>query len=258
MENKNRQDRLAKLIKDMENAAIMKGTSADEVIKSLHGDEILESIKKLNEQLDSVKKQKEQLDKIFYNDYMSRLFERFERRNFSDMDVSEKASNKEDITVEPMLMHEMFYGVDFSDYAQGASEEAAFSDDEVEYDEQLKHFIDFVTLNKEFGDSTFIRVKREGNIISYSRLQAGIELDNHKIIMTKSDNLKEIYGLLKTTFGPDFVYGNKHEMFGGWSLLPSIGDKLMVEITSDDPADSEWIYNEIHNRQPVIIDELKK
>lgn len=268
MENNNRLEELIKTMDNIQNSTTMAVTSGDEALKSVLEDRRKSENSQIppkksepfwmpsEEVLEKVKEMQDGFDKLFHDDYLDGIYESFER--IFNSATSKKTSDKEDITVEPMLLHEMFHGVDLSDYAQCAKQEETFSDDEVEYDEQLKHFIDFVTLNKEFGDSTLIRVKREGNIISYSRLQAGIELDNHKIIMTKSDNLKEIYGLLKTTFGPDFVFGSKHSMFDGWALVPSIGDKLMLEISSDEPDDRVWIYDEIHNRAPVIIDSPKK
>ena len=91
-------------------------------------------------------------------------------------------------------------------------------------------------------------------------LNEGIPLDRYEITMTRCDNLKEIYETLKVSFGPDFAFGDKHEMFGGWSLLPTIGDNIMLEFNSDNQVDRNWIYDEIHNRPPMILDitELQK
>lgn len=225
MENKNSENGLEKLVKALDevyNSTISGAISENENLKSIHEDAFSEVVR----------------------ESMRRSFERFSRRDNSNEGQS--------------LLHEILHSIDFGDYEQHSSQEETFSDDEVQYDEQLKQFLEYITLNKEFGDFTYIRIKREGNIISYSRLNQGFALDNHKIIMTKSDNLQELYKMLKVTFGPDFVFGSKHEMMGGWSLLPSIGSKLMLEISSDDYNDRNWIYDEIHNREPRIIDEPKK
>lgn len=272
MENKNRQERLAEFIKtldNMQNSTITRTINGDETLKSilegynknessqsfqetpefiiLPGEEILDAIKKLNEQR----------EKTFYDGYMSQIFERFSRSDFSNMDITEKPKEQADETG-PMFFHEMFHSVDFGDYTQSIRQEETFSDDEVKYAEQFKFFLEFLTINKEFGDSTLVRIKREGNVISYSRLNQGIALDRHEITMTKSDNLKELYETIKETFGSEFVFGSKHEMIEGWSLLPTIGGKLMLEISSDNLDDRNWISKEIHNRHSVIVDEPKK
>lgn len=41
-------------------------------------------------------------------------------------------------------------------------------------------------------------------------------------------------------------------MMRGWSLLPTIGEKIMLEIDSDDLEDKNWIYKETHNRLTVV------
>lgn len=225
MENINSENGLEKLVKaldEVHNSTINEAISGKENSNSIHEDAFSEVV------MESIRKS----------------FERFSRRDFSDEGQS--------------LLHEILHSIDFEDFDQLISQEEAFSADEVQYDEQLKEFLEYITFNKEFGDLTYIRIKREGNIISYSRLTMGLALDDHKIIMTKSDNLYELYRMLKVTFGPDFVFGSKHEMMGGWSLLPSIGSKLILEISSDDLEDNKWIYDEIHNREPRIIDEPKK
>lgn len=231
MENKNSENGLEKFVKTL-----------DEV----HNSTISDAPSK-NEPSQSIHKASFPRDGAFsevVRDSVRRSFERFFGRDFSDEEQS--------------FLHEILHSVDFGEYDQRMSQEETFSDDVVQYDEQLKYFLEYITLNKEFGDFTYIRIKREGNIISYSRLNKGLALDNHKIIMTKSDNLQELYRMLKVTFGPDFVFGSKHEMIEGWSLLPSIGSKIMLEISSDDSEDNKWIYDEIHNKEPRIIDEPKK
>lgn len=231
MENKNSENRLEIIVKTL-----------DEVHNSTANDATSK-----NEPSQSIHKASFSRDDAFsevVRDSMRRSFERFFGKDFSNEEQS--------------FLHEILHSVDFGEYDKRMSQEETFSDDEVQYDEQLKEFLEYITLNKEFGDLTYIRIKREGNIISYSRLTMGFALDDHKIIMTKSDNLYELYRMLKVTFGPDFVFGSKHEMMGGWSLLPSIGSKLILEISSDDLEDNKWIYDEIHNREPRIIDEPKK
>lgn len=162
------------------------------------------------------------------------------------------------------LLHEIIHSQAFagtskeSSQQQNTSKASIFSTDYDRYNEQLKDFLDYVALTKEVDDFAFIKVKREENSISYARVKEGCIVDRHEIPMTNDSNLKELYEELKHAYGSEFVYGCKHEMMNGWSLQPIIADKVIMEFSSYKLSDRNWIYEEVHNRPPRIIDEPKK
>lgn len=146
-----------------------------------------------------------------------------------------------------LLLHEIIHS------KLQTCEEPTFSTDYDKYNEQLKDFIDYIVLAKEILDVTCISVTRDGNVIRYGRLNHGIPVDRHEIIMTNDNNLKEIYDTLKEYFLGSFVPGWEHEFCGGYSLLPVVFDKIMIKISSQEEADANWIYEEVHSK-PTIID----
>lgn len=240
------ENRKERLEKNIESSAT---TQNSKIIRAISGSEILKNI------LGGYNKNEEAKNEQSVKDdgYIRELLERF-----NDIVFSEKLSGQEVDSEEPMILHEIIHNIDFGNEEQSINQQENFSDDESLYSEQIKALLEYITLIKEFGDSTYIRIKREGNIISYSRINKGFSLDKHEINMISPDNLIKIYEMLKVSFGSDFVFGSKHDMFEGWSLLPIIGDKIILDISSDDFADNNWIYDEIHNRPPMIIDEPKK
>lgn len=149
-----------------------------------------------------------------------------------------------------MQLHEIMHNLAFLE----GNREITYSTDYDKYDEEVKDFMDYVALTKESEEFAFICVRRDDNTIRYYKMREGSPIDMHSITMTGNDNLKEIYESLKVAYGPEFKHGHKHEMINGWSLLPVIGDNVIIDIDSNEPTDKNWIYEEVHQK-PAIVDE---
>lgn len=154
------------------------------------------------------------------------------------------------------FLHEISHIISF-DTSNKVHDTIFYSIDYEKYNEEVKDFMDYIAMLQETEDFAVIKVNRSGNKIMYSRYQKGMPVYSNKISMVSSVDLKALYETLKVVYGEQFVPGSKHEMMNGWSLLPTIADKIILEIDSDNQLDRNWIYQEVHNK-PVIVDEPRK
>ena len=67
--------------------------------------------------------------------------------------------------------------------------------------------------------------------------------------MISNEDLKKLYELLQNEFSSNFVDGWKHTFGKGWSLNPTIGENIIMDINSDIYSDSSWFYAESHKEQ---------
>lgn len=157
------------------------------------------------------------------------------------------------------FLHEMNHIISFDtlNKVHETIDAISYSDDYEKYNEEVKDFMDYIAMLQVTEDFAVIKVNRSGNKITYSRYQQGMPVYSNKISMVSSLDLKTLYETLKVAYGEQFVPGCKHEMMNGWSLLPTIADKIILEIDSDNQLDRNWIYQEAHNK-PVTVDEPRK
>ncbi len=257
----------------MDKKDIINACSGDKIFKSLlegYEGKSIEDITKDKQIAEMIAKINKQFSKIWDDEFVNELRSKFtwdvtkelrdKKRDTDCIEFREKNADYVDIST---LSHEYIHMPSFvenkgDNKQKNAIEEIADSTDYVEYSEQMKDFMDYVAITKEIEEIAFIKVTRIGNVIGYGRLKEGSQVDHHEIKMSNEASLKELYETLKITYGPEFCPGSKHEMMGGWSILPTIGDNIMLEISSKEATDSEWIYEEIHNRAPQIVEEPKK
>ena len=55
--------------------------------------------------------------------------------------------------------------------------------------------------------------------------------------------------VLQQEFSSNFNAGFKHTFGESWSLIPIIGENVMINISSDNKFDLDWFYEEAHKKQ---------
>ena len=237
-------------------------------MKKYTNEEIKELMEEINSAVSAI------VSKVTNDDYIKELLDKvtetdkgFFVKQQTDNEIADgecftREGNREANGSDSLLLHEVVHAIDFekgtdvltvdSRNVTNVHTEQAFSTDYDKYNEQVKNFLDYVALTKEVSDFAFISVKRINNVIRYSRYKQGLPVDRNEITMVSSGDLRALYETLKISYGAEFVPGSKHEMMHGWSLLPTIGEKIMLEIDSDDLEDRNWIYKETHNRLTVV------
>lgn len=122
-----------------------------------------------------------------------------------------------------------------------------FSKDLSKFNQDCIKLIEFIKQCAEnSNDAYFLYLLRNQNFISYGRFEQGIRKKINIIQMVSNEDLKKIYNLLQTEFASDFIDGYKHTFGEGWSLNPTIGKNIMIDINSDNTFDSNWFYEEVH------------
>ena len=94
-----------------------------------------------------------------------------------------------------------------------------------------------------------VYISREGNLIKYGQYDNDWKIEKNTIDMISDEDLKKLYNFLKNVFADDFIDGYKHVLGKGWSLYPMVCNKILLEISSDNYNDLNWIIEEIENEQ---------
>lgn len=270
-------DEIKKMMEKMNSIILSELTSGDRIFESLiEGYEAKnENQRAVNAQEDkiseSLQRMNEAWDQIFHDGCLTELLGKSmeaEKALFGPLKINRvsREDNREADSFDPILLHEVAHTIDFEKDADAPTVdsrnvtnvhlEQAFSTDYDKYNEQVNNFLDYIAMIKEVEDFAVIKVKRINNVIRYSRYKEGLPVDRNEIAMVSSVDLRALYEILKISYGAEFVPGSKHEMMHGWSLLPTIGEQIVLEIDSDDLEDENWIYNETHPQ--LIVDEEPK
>lgn len=263
-------DDIKKMMEKMNSIILSELTSGDRIFESLmEGYEAKkENQRAVNAQEDkiseSLQRMNEAWDKMFHDDKVRELLDKsfeIDKKFISPLKIEKVAQSEdeEDKGIDTLL-HEIVHTIDSKSSTnasdRNAHNEQIFSTDYEKYNEQVKNFLDYIAIIKEIEDFAVIKVKRTNNVIRYSRYKEGLPVYRNEIAMMSSKDLRALYETLKISYGAEFVPGSKHEMMRGWSLLPTIGEKIILEIDSDDLEDENWIYNETHHQ--LIVDEEPK
>lgn len=212
----------------------MSGESWKETVKLI--DELLEETSKKIQEMredENISSEKSEIKKepnpfqsdIFYKKYLDNL--EYKHRKYK--------SNNQDSKTQQTTVHQ-----------------DEFSDDLESYKEDVQRFIDYVKFCTFLEDFTYIFLERRESKIIYGKMQKGIKTDKCIINMVSAADLQEIYHLLKIEFASDFHKGSKHTFGMGWTLLPTIGENVIIDIDSDNHEDRNWFYEEKDSRE--IID----
>lgn len=270
MKDENRKEKIERLMRIREKiseTSISSTVSKDQIYRSLseENDSSQKNINIQEEAAESIKKTSEQWQKIYNDEYIKKVLGKMAEldekaikelkgadNQISFIDLISREGAKD---IELPLLHESIHMANFERCEN--KRKITYSTDFSKYEEEVKEFMDYVALAKEAEEFSLICIKRVENTIRYYKMQKGFPRDMHSITMTGNDNLKEIYESLKITYGPEFKHGHKHEMINGYSLLPTIGDNIIIEIDSNELTDKNWIYEEVHMKEE-IVDEPQK
>jgi pyruvate/2-oxoglutarate/acetoin dehydrogenase E1 component len=94
----------------------------------------------------------------------------------------------------------------------------------------------------------FLFLTRIGNDIIFGRSTEGTREKLITIKMVSPSDFKKIYESIKGEFESIFVENTKHTFGIGWSLVPFIGDNIMIRVESSNQYDTEWIYDVVHHK----------
>ena len=105
------------------------------------------------------------------------------------------------------------------------------------FNDDCRTFIDYVKQLIEKGDSHSICLSRMHNIIKYYGKEK-----NNTIEMVSTNDLRNLYEMLKNEFSSNFEEYFVHDIMGKCSVFILINNKISVEITSSDFDDKQWLY----------------
>ena len=135
-------------------------------------------------------------------------------------------------------------------------ESLKIDEDNIKYSTDINKFnsdcLEFIEYIKTcINDDSFhiLYMLRRKNIITYGEYGNGRKIDKNTIEMISNEDLKKLYELLQNEFSSNFVDGWKHTFGKGWSLNPTIGENIIMDINSDIYSDSSWFYAESHKEQ---------
>lgn len=121
-----------------------------------------------------------------------------------------------------------------------------FNESCVEFISFIKQCVENVKENKVY---VFLYMLRNGNSINYGEYEHGLREKKGTIEMISNEDLRKLYELLQDKFATDFIGGCKHTFGEGWSLNPTIGENVMIDINSCNSYDKDWFYEEVHKEQ---------
>lgn len=138
-----------------------------------------------------------------------------------------------------------------------SAENQAFSSDLNKFNNDCLKFISYIRQCFSNEEIYVLYLLRKGNILHYGMYDCGIQTDKGVIEMTSDEDLRNLYELMQNEFSSDFVDGCKHTIGEGWSLNPTIGGNVMIDINSSSPNDRNWFYEESHKEQKEDLPKKK-
>lgn len=133
-----------------------------------------------------------------------------------------------------------------------SEDEFSFSTDLDKFDKECSVFLNYIHQVVAEGEFAALYLSRNANIIQYGKFSNGIRSNSHTIEMVSANDLKRIYDLLHASFLDSFDEGFKHTFGEGWSLLPVICEKVVIDISSSNSNDRNWFYTESHKMDDNI------
>ena len=125
-----------------------------------------------------------------------------------------------------------------------------FSSDLDIFNEACTKFINYIKQCVENPTEIYVLyIFRKGNLIDYGRCEQSTNNTGDTIKMVSNEDLRELYRLLQQEFSSNFNAGFKHTFGEFWSLIPIIGENVMINISSDNKFDLDWFYEEAHKKQ---------
>ena len=135
-------------------------------------------------------------------------------------------------------------------YPDGDENNNIFSSDLVTFNEECTKLINYIKQCVENPTEIYVLyIFRKGNLIDYGRCEQSTNNTGDTIKMVSNEDLRELYRLLQQEFSSSFNAGFKHTFGEFWSLIPIIGENVMINISSDNKFDLDWFYEEAHKKQ---------
>lgn len=125
----------------------------------------------------------------------------------------------------------------------------SFSNDSDKFVSDCVSLIEYIKSCIENEKFSILYMIRQGNVIEYGQKNHGVKIDKYIINMISDNNLILIYKLLQREFSSQFCDGYKHTFGIGYSLNPTIGDNVVIDVDSDNVNDRNWFYEESHKEQ---------
>lgn len=127
---------------------------------------------------------------------------------------------------------------------------STFNSDLNMFNEACTKFINYIKQFVENPNEVYVLyMLRNGNSIDYGKYEKGIRRKKDTIEMISDEDLRKLYKLLQAEFVSNFTDGCKHTFGEGWSLNPTIGENVMIDINSYNSYDKNWFYEESHKEQ---------
>lgn len=127
---------------------------------------------------------------------------------------------------------------------------STFSSDLNTFSQACTKFINYIKQCVENPNELYVLyMLRNDNSIDYGRYKQGIRRKKDTIEMISNEDLRKLYELLQAEFASHFIDGCKHTFGEGWSLNPTIGENVVIDINSYNSYDKNWFYEESHKEQ---------
>jgi len=126
-----------------------------------------------------------------------------------------------------------------------------FSKDLSKFNQDCIKLIEFIKQCVENTNELYVLyMSRNGNLIDYGRCDLeGTRITSDTIKMVSNEDLRKLYRLLQQEFASNFIDGCNHTFSEGWSLNPTIGENVVIDINSDNSYDKNWFYEEVRQRR---------
>jgi len=124
---------------------------------------------------------------------------------------------------------------------------------EEEFNKDVDKFIDYIKKLKGANQSDVLSLKRSGYNITYSD-----DYTKESIVFyTNGSPIKLIYQRLQNVFDEDLIEG--YEISNGIKkLMPVIGGKIFIKISSDDEKDKKWMSSKVTSLKNGSLSQRKK
>ncbi len=182
------------------------------------------------------------------NDKMSDILKKIQKIDEKEIDSNDGFIDK---CIEDFQKFNMLHSFDSNE------ENKSFNSDFDKFANDCLEFINYIKQCIENNEVSSLYILRKGNAIHYGKYDYGIKKDQSIIEMISDEDLKKLYELMQHEFSSDFVGGWKHTFGEGWSLKPTIGENVIIDINSSSPSDRDWFYEESHKEQKSELPKKK-
>lgn len=110
---------------------------------------------------------------------------------------------------------------------------------------EIEKFIKYVKKEVNNNSNVLLYLSRFGNKIRYGKYSMGLKNEMGSFFACNDRVISIMYLALKKEFGKSFVKDGRQLLFNNYYLLPGIGDKVVIEVSSNKKYDQRWFYKEL-------------